>query len=276
MLLRQAWLAGQAKRILILAPKAILKQWQIELREKFNLNWPIYDGQRLSWYPSPALPEPATRKVGRQEWHKEPVVIASSQLMRRTDRERELLEDAEPWDLVVLDEAHHARRRGAGLPGERGPNHLLRLMQNLRERSQGLILLTATPMQVDPVEVWDLLDLLGLPQEWTPEAFRQFFDLAAHPNPSHPDFERVAELFRSTGQFYGQVEPEQIVRFVPGGSEFKARKLLKALYDPAKTPRRRLERDERETALKIIRANTPVARLVSHRHDGFPAPRAGR
>ena len=41
LLLRQAWLAGRAKRILILAPKAVLKQWQIELREKFNLNWPI-------------------------------------------------------------------------------------------------------------------------------------------------------------------------------------------------------------------------------------------
>ena len=41
MLLRQAWLAGKAKRILILAPKAVLPQWQLELREKFNLDWPI-------------------------------------------------------------------------------------------------------------------------------------------------------------------------------------------------------------------------------------------
>ena len=47
MLLRQAWLAGRAKRILILAPKAVLAQWQIELREKFNLNWPIYDGHKM-------------------------------------------------------------------------------------------------------------------------------------------------------------------------------------------------------------------------------------
>ncbi|MCH9053720.1 MAG: DEAD/DEAH box helicase, partial [Proteobacteria bacterium] len=117
--------------------------------------------------------------------------------------------------------------------------------------------------QVDPVEVWDLLHLLGLPQEWTPEAFRQFFDLAAHPNPSHADFERMAMLFRATGQLYGQIEPEQIIRFVPGGSEFKAEKLLKALCDPAMTPRRQLETDEREVALKIMRANTPVARLVS-------------
>jgi hypothetical protein len=37
LLLRQAWLAGRARRILVLAPKAVLRQWQIELREKFNL-----------------------------------------------------------------------------------------------------------------------------------------------------------------------------------------------------------------------------------------------
>jgi hypothetical protein len=40
-LLWQALLARRAQRILILAAKAALKQWQVELREKFKLNWPI-------------------------------------------------------------------------------------------------------------------------------------------------------------------------------------------------------------------------------------------
>ncbi len=52
--------------------------------------------------------------VGPGAWHAEPVVIASSHLMRRRDRAQVLLEEAPPWDLVVLDEAHHARRRAAG------------------------------------------------------------------------------------------------------------------------------------------------------------------
>lgn len=72
-------------------------------------------------------------------------MIASSHLMRRTDRAKELLETAEPWDLVVLDEAHHARRRAAGSAQEGGPNALLRLMRALKEKTQGLVLLTATP-----------------------------------------------------------------------------------------------------------------------------------
>ncbi len=135
LLLRQAWMAGRVKRILILAPKAILKQWQVELREKFNLNWTVYDGQKLCWYPSPALRGHNERAVKATEWHKEPFVIASSQLMRRENRAEELLK-AEPWDIVVLDEAHHARRRAGGVGTDVRPNKLLRLMSELKSHTR--------------------------------------------------------------------------------------------------------------------------------------------
>ncbi len=120
LLLRQAWLAGRAKRILVLAPKGVCRQWQIELREKFNLNWPIYDGQKLNWYRSPAREDNFEKLVTRDSWHQESFVIMSSHLARRQDRQREILEGAEPWDLVVLDEAHHARTKGAGTAQARG------------------------------------------------------------------------------------------------------------------------------------------------------------
>jgi hypothetical protein len=57
----------EAQRIIVLAPKALLKQWQIELREKFNLNWPIYDGQKLVWYPSPSMRGRTERAAGGDE-----------------------------------------------------------------------------------------------------------------------------------------------------------------------------------------------------------------
>jgi SNF2 family DNA or RNA helicase len=148
LLLRQAWLASRAKRILVLAPKAVCSQWQIELREKFNLDWPIYNGRKLTWYRSPAMDGQHERIVARSDWHRERAVIVSSHLVRRADRQRELLDAADPWDVIILDEAHHARRRGAGSVSESGPNELLRLMRGLRDRTQGLVLLTATPMQV--------------------------------------------------------------------------------------------------------------------------------
>ena len=271
LLLRQAWLAGRARRILVLAPKALLAQWQIELREKFNLNWPIYDGRRLVRYPSPALRggghghghgHAHEREAGRSEWHREPAVIASSHLMRRRDRAAALLEEAAPWDLVVLDEAHHARRRAAGAAQEGGPNALLALMRALRERTQGLVLLTATPMQVHPVEVWDLLDLLGLPPEWTAEAFLQFFEDVEHPNPPPEAMERMARLFRAVERDRGAVAGEAAARLT-GLSPLRAGKVLRALRDSASIPRRQLETAERRAALAVMRGHTPIRHLVS-------------
>jgi hypothetical protein len=115
LLIRQAWLSGLARRILLMVPASVLPQWQNELYEKFNLNVPIYDVGRLVWRKTHGTSGPHERKVGRDEWHKEGLVLCSSHLMRRRDRADELLE-AEPWDLIVLDEAHHARRRAPGTP----------------------------------------------------------------------------------------------------------------------------------------------------------------
>ena len=100
MLLRQAWLSGRAKRILIMVPAAVMKQWQVELYEKFNLNWPMYVGGKLRWYASGTDTSPSTRQVSSDSWHQEPFVITSSHLMRRRDRQKALLEEAAPWDLI--------------------------------------------------------------------------------------------------------------------------------------------------------------------------------
>ena len=108
-----------------------------------------------------------------------------------------------------------------------------------------------------------MLNLLGLPQEWSPDSFRNFIDVAARSNPSHAEFENLSSLFRATEQFYGPVTPEAATRFLANGSTFKAKKLLKTLRDPAATPRPRLETVERQSAIKLMRACTPVTRLIS-------------
>ena len=262
LLLRQAWLAGRAKRILILAPKAVLKQWQIELREKFNLNWPIYDEGKVVRYPTRALRGNHERAVDANRWHEEPVLLASSQLMRRKERAAVLLDEAEPWDLVLLDEAHHARRRAAGSPQEGGPNALLKLMRALKSRTQGLILLTATPMQVHPIEVWDLLDLLGLPPEWTATAFLDFFKEVRQPSPSAEALDRMARLFQAVERRYGEVSRDATQRLT-GLSRLRTSALLRALRDEASIPRRRLETSDRRAAVRVMLSHTPIRSLIS-------------
>jgi SNF2 family DNA or RNA helicase len=266
LLLRQAWLAGHAKRTLVLAPKAVCRQWQIELREKFNLSWPIYDGQRLTWLESPARRN-IERSVDRARWHEEPFLIMSSHLARRLDRQREILEAAAPWDLVLLDEAHHARTSGVGTPQEKGPNRLLQLMRGLRDKTEGLVLLTATPMQVHPSELWDLLDLLGLPQEWNRSAFNRFFQETSRAHFEQQALDWLAGLFQASERAFGPLQPAEIER-VTGTTPIRARKIASALRDAANVPRRMLTEADRRAAVKVIRRRTPVRALVSrHTRD---------
>lgn len=164
LILRSLRLAGKVRRCLILAPKSVLRQWQEELYEKFSLNVPAYDGQEFHDYFGQL-----TSPVGNP-WDAYPVLLASSQLAKRRERRAELLA-AGPFDLVILDEAHHARRREFQSARYR-PNRLLELLEGdgdrpgLAQRTRGLLLLTATPMQVHPVELYDLLRQLDLPPAW--------------------------------------------------------------------------------------------------------------
>ncbi|MCL5271009.1 MAG: SNF2-related protein [bacterium] len=261
LIIRQAWLSSLARRIMIMVPAGVMIQWQNELYEKFNLNVPIYDGQKLAWKKTHGWQGPSERKTDRKEWLREPLVLCSSHLMRRRDRAGDLLE-AEDWDLLVLDEAHHARRRGAGTAQESGPNQLLRLMQALEKKSRSLLLMTATPMQVHPVEVWDLLNLLGLPERWDSHSFVRYFELAAG-NPGHPEMEMLAEMFRATEAAFGEVSEQALAAITPDISRLGRRKVLKALRDGGGIPLRRLDTRTRAAALELLRRFSPIRHRMS-------------
>ncbi|MEG3985318.1 SNF2-related protein, partial [Microcoleus sp. T3B2] len=160
LILRYLLVSQKVKRVLILAPASIQPQWHEELREKFNLHfWSYSKGELKNAY--------GERSQSGEEniWNSQNLILASSHLVRRSDRTKQLL-DAQPWDLVILDEAHHARRQSPQNRKET-PNRLLQLMQQLKEKTRSLLLLSATPMQIDAIEVFDLLQLLGLRGHWS-------------------------------------------------------------------------------------------------------------
>ena len=151
-----------------------------------SLNIPLYSEKVFTDYFRKELPQKNVNP-----WTAYPIMIASSQLAKRRERQEEVL-SAGLWDLIIIDEAHHARRKDF-LDDRRRPNRLLELIEGsvrisgLESKTKGLIFLTATPMQVHPVEVWDLMKNLYLGGRWeaSDDLFLRFFDEL------RKDFERV-------------------------------------------------------------------------------------
>lgn len=263
LLIRQSWMAGHLSRGLILAPANVCSQWQAELREKFALDWPIYDGQCFKRYDVVTQTIVET-PVSREEWHREPFVIMSSHLARRKDRRPELI-SADPWDLLIVDEAHHARNKRSGNRVE--ANMLMRLLRDLKERTRGLVLMSATPLQTHALELYDLLSLLGFPPEWDAVSYERYFDALSQPNVGVDRFEECARLFRATEAFHGSLSDQEGARL--GGtrdaplSKLQPRRILTALRSQASIPRRQLSSADRSAAVRIMKRWTPVAALMS-------------
>lgn len=135
-------LAGLAKRVLVVAPSHLTVQWLVELFHKFNQLFTLMDSERHE----ASLDEAPTLNP----WARFDLVVTSLELLQRSEQFREEAGAPEAWwDLVIIDEAHH-------LKGEKA----YEAAQALAKNSYGLLLLTATPMQLDPGEYQSLLSLI--------------------------------------------------------------------------------------------------------------------
>jgi hypothetical protein len=169
-------LAGRGvRRILFLLPAGLLRQWQAELREKGGLIVPRLQSTSLVIWPD-----------GREEQVdglaaalRQPLLLVSRE-MARLDGNLGTLLAAEDWDLVLLDESHAARRLDQKEGAFNQANLLLKLLRKLQMsgKAKSILLLSATPMQTQPWEPWDLLGVLGEGGPWLAEfkAVRRFYE----------------------------------------------------------------------------------------------------
>jgi ATP-dependent helicase HepA len=135
-------LSGLANRVLVVSPSHLTVQWLAELFHKFNQLFTLMDGDR---HESSLKEQP-----GVSPWARFDKCVTSLELLSRSEEHR--AQAAAPdafWDLVIIDEAHH-------LKGEKAYEAAKALAAN----SWGLLLLTATPMQLDPAEYHSLLTLI--------------------------------------------------------------------------------------------------------------------
>ena len=182
MILKELRTRGLAKRCLIIVPPNLRRQWQFELKTKFNEVFSILDTDTVRHLEK-------TEGFTDNPFTRYDSVIASDAWIAGDTRSEEVrLVD---WDLIIVDEAHHVRstRQGNGVSTTR----LYRLVRDLADPAhlgkRAILFLTATPMQLQSHELYSLIELLD------PVLF-----------PSEAHFEKHRDAARGLSQLVEQLD----------------------------------------------------------------------
>lgn len=165
-------IAEGRNKILILVPASLRTQWQDELRNRFYLESTVIDG-------------PILKKMQRTQMQANPlenggIFIASHNFAYRYD----FISGSIPWDLVIIDEAHRLRN-----VWRKTNKTAKRIREVLKGRPK--ILLTATPLQNNLMELFGLTSFLDENYLGTDYSFKTLF---ANPVKKQNKTERLIQL----------------------------------------------------------------------------------
>jgi SNF2 family DNA or RNA helicase len=135
----QKWTEGR-RRMLVVTPANLRKQWSQEVEEKFFLPTVILEARNY---------DKMKRDGVRRPFELKALVICSYQFAARHAEELMVI----PWDLVIIDEAH--RLRNVYRPDNRIGRTLKGALANVPK-----VLLTATPLQNSLMELYGLVSLI--------------------------------------------------------------------------------------------------------------------
>ena len=155
LVLKELLVRGLARKVLILTPPSLVSQWQEEMSEKFRIHCVTHE-------------DPEFRALGGDAWGRFDQVIASLSTAKLPAHSQHILEHA--YDVVIVDEAHHLKSR---------TSLSWKFVNELRQKY--LLLLTATPVQNNLDELFNLITLLTPGQLKTVRAFRQEFVQRGNP-----------------------------------------------------------------------------------------------
>ena len=150
LVLKEYLVRGMVRRVLVLTPPGLVEQWREELAAKFGLTDFV------------THLDDAFRAADGQAWERFPRVIASLATARQA-RHRAAITDT-VYDLVIVDEAHHLKNRSSVS---------WKFVNALQKKY--ILFLTATPVQNNLDELYNLITILKPGQLQTPREFHRRF-----------------------------------------------------------------------------------------------------
>ena len=152
MVLKELRARGGAQRVLAIVPPNLVGQWHFEMKTKFNESFSVLNTDTVRFLQNQG-------QFDNPFAFSDSILCSSSWVANPTWAE---LCSRVNWDLVILDEAHHARSHRSG--NRVNTTRLYRLVSKLAEperfSQRGMLFLTATPMQLDTHELYSLVELL--------------------------------------------------------------------------------------------------------------------
>ena len=145
--------------VLILCPSTLTLQWQVEMADKLGIPSAVWSSTKKVWIDPQGH---IIRTRGPEDVARCPfriAIVSTGLIFHDSDERQHLL--GRKYGTVVLDEAHRARRRGGLGEKKDEPNNLLDFMVRIGPHTKNLLLGTATPIQTEVYELWDLLRILN-------------------------------------------------------------------------------------------------------------------
>lgn len=145
------------KPILIIVPKTLTWQWQDEMNVLLDMPSAVWNGR--CW-----VDEEGHEYVGQgiKKCPRRVGLISQGLVVAKSDVVYELLE--RDYECIIVDEAHRARRKNLGDGKEDhspDPNNLYEFLLEASLKTKSMLLATATPIQMYPIELWDLMNILS-------------------------------------------------------------------------------------------------------------------
>lgn len=153
-----------SKPVLILVPKPLMKQWQEELRDLLGIPSAIWLGD--AWLDEQGIEHPVTGPEGIRRCPRRFGIVSQGLVVAGNEVTVHLL--SMTFECVICDESHRARRKKID-PKDLTPrpeyNNLAAFLAQISPRTKSMMLATATPVQLHPIEAWDLLAILSAGNE---------------------------------------------------------------------------------------------------------------
>jgi len=149
------------KPVLIITPKTLIWQWQDEMINLLDMPSAVWNGR--CWVDENQFEYPVKDEFAMDKCPRRVGIISQGLIVRSKERVSAYFLK-QSYECVIVDEAHRARRKNLGKGKENDspqPNNLMSFLIEIASKTKSMLLATATPVQIHPIEAWDLLYILS-------------------------------------------------------------------------------------------------------------------